>query len=335
VQIFDNNGGTLGDWYQKIGPVTYTGAENLALGKTVTADPGWHLMTDPAKLVDGRIQYPTGNDGFAWAIGGLPGTWKQATVDFGTPTEFNKVVIWHRFPKGIPSDWKIQYSNDGAAWTDVFVPTTLTCRTATTPLNVSMYNPSCAYEADFVPVTAQYVRYFFDKNTTFDGKRGWALEFEVFNIEDGLLDPAELIERAIEVIQDIVDSNPGTPLADKLEDALHKVQTALDELTKSPPDNQAAVGNIEGVIGDIEASVKDGFLDSEEGVQLMSQLVQAARQLAEGIIQEAIDQGQDPQIIAEAQKYLEEGDALRGEEKFKDAVNKYKDALAKAESVLN
>jgi hypothetical protein len=90
VQIFDNNGGTLGDWYQEIGPVTYTGAENLALGKTITADPGWHLMTDPAKLVDGRIQYPTGNDGFAWAIGGLPGTWKQATVDFGTPTEFNK-----------------------------------------------------------------------------------------------------------------------------------------------------------------------------------------------------------------------------------------------------
>ncbi len=44
-----------------------------------------------------------------------------------------------------------------------------------------------------------------------------------------------------------------------------------------------------------------------------------------------------PQTIQEAQMYLEEGDDLRasGElEAYKKAVNKYKDALAKAESAL-
>ena len=136
-------------------------------------------------------------------------------------------------------------------------------------------------------------------------------------------------------LQEIVDNNPGTPLADKIEDALAKAQTALDELNKEPPDNQAAVGNIEGAVGDLEAAVSEG-LDSEQGTELMDLLVGIPRTLAADALDGAIAHGQcDSDVIDDAQQGLDEGDELRAEGAFKDAVNKYKDALAKAEGVLS
>jgi len=92
--------------------------------------------------------------------------------------------------------------------------------------------------------------------------------------------PQELMEDLITSLEDIVLDNPDTPLADKVEDALAKAQTALDELTKAPPDNQAAVGNIEGAVGDLEAAVSDGLLDPMQGTQLMDEFTRIARQLA-------------------------------------------------------
>ena len=142
-------------------------------------------------------------------------------------------------------------------------------------------------------------------------------------------------------IADIIENNPETELADKIEDALYKTQTALEELTKSTPDRQAAVGNIEGAVGDLEATVKDDLLNINEGIQLMDKLTSIARELAIDAINEAIAQGGDSDKIEEAQEYLVDGDTLRanglsGEyEDFKKAVNKYKDALSKAESAIS
>lgn len=84
-----------------------------------------------------------------------------------------------------------------------------------------------------------------------------------------------------DALQAIIDSNIETPLADKVEDALAKAQTALEELDKTTPDNQAAVGNIEGAVGDLEAAVNDGLLDSAEGNHLIDQLESVASQLAQ------------------------------------------------------
>ena len=106
----------------------------------------------------------------------------------------------------------------------------------------------------------------------------------------------------------------------------------LEELAKTPPDNQAAVGNIEGAVGDLEAVVDDGLLDAVTGTQLMDELAGIARLLAVSALEEATAQGGDPGVLNDAQQALDEGDALRASEAFKDAVNKYKDALAKAES---
>lgn len=126
-----------------------------------------------------------------------------------------------------------------------------------------------------------------------------------------------------------------TPLVDKAEDAYQALQTALEELAKTPPDNQAAIGNIEGAVGDLEAAVKDELLNPLEGKYLMDQLAQAARQLAANAIAAAEAQPEaDMAIITEAKNYLDEGNMLRASGAYKDAVNKYKDALAKAETLL-
>ena len=114
-------------------------------------------------------------------------------------------------------------------------------------------------------------------------------------------------------------------------DAASKLETALTELAKSPPDNQAAVGNIEGAVAELEVAVSEGLLDLAQGTFLIDQLAGVARQLAETAIGEAITRGGDAGDINEAEMFLLQGDALRMAGGFKDAVNAYKDALAKAE----
>ena len=147
----------------------------------------------------------------------------------------------------------------------------------------------------------------------------------------GIVNPLGLLQSVADDLNTIIQDNPNTPLEDKTEDALAKVLTAIEELEKTPPDNQAAVGNIEGAVGDLEAAVKDGLLDSATGNDLMDRLVGAARNLATNAIAEAMARPGDPTQIADALQALDDGNALHADEEFKDAVNKYKDALAKAE----
>ena len=143
-------------------------------------------------------------------------------------------------------------------------------------------------------------------------------------------------QNQIDVLQDIVaDPSTDPELAEEVEDVIPSLQTALVELNKTPPDNQAAVGNIEGAVGDLEATI--GLDPAQDPVltDLMNQLAGVAQQLAVDAIAEAIAQGGDSGEISDAQVSLMEGDALRASEAFKDAVNKYKDALAKAESAIS
>jgi hypothetical protein len=125
-------------------------------------------------------------------------------------------------------------------------------------------------------------------------------------------------------------ANPGTPLSDKAEDALNKVEAARQKLQQTPPDRQGALGELEGAVGDLEAAVKDGLL-AADGTALMNQIAGAARLLAEQAIEEARAGGGDAGKITEAEQALAEGDAQRAAGHFKDAVAKYKDAVAKAE----
>jgi len=128
----------------------------------------------------------------------------------------------------------------------------------------------------------------------------------------------------------LVTLNPnlvGYADADMADDAIAKLETAKDELNKDTPDSQAAAGNIEGAIGDIEAAINEG-LDPIVGAELMGALVDVVKQMADDAIDDAIARGAD---VATANNKFSEGVTAEGVEDFKTAASKYKDTLAAAE----
>ena len=131
--------------------------------------------------------------------------------------------------------------------------------------------------------------------------------------------PAETIQRQIDVLQALIDADPGSLLATKAEDAASKAATSLTELAKIPPDNQAALGNIEGAVGDLQAAV--GLAPAQDSVlvDVMDALVGAARRLAAEAVGQAVAQGADADVLSDAQQALAEGDSLRDMEAFKPA----------------
>ena len=62
---------------------------------------------------------------------------------------------------------------------------------------------------------------------------------------------------------------------------------------------------------------------------VLDDLSRIARAVAFQSIEDAIAQGRDPAEVSEAGDSLAEGDALRTAGQYKDAINKYKDTLAK------
>ena len=135
-------------------------------------------------------------------------------------------------------------------------------------------------------------------------------------------------------LQALVENNPGTPMADKLDDAIEYLDKAFEEFGKLPADYQAALGQLEGAVGLLQSAIDDDLLDSDLGTQLMDEIAGVAREFAERALGDARRRRAEPDVIAEAQEYSDEGDMLRGAGLFKDAINKYKDALAKAESAV-
>jgi lantibiotic leader peptide-processing serine protease len=122
----------------------------------------------------------------------------------------------------------------------------------------------------------------------------------------------------------------GGKLADKAEDAHAKLTVALAELAKTPPDGAAALGNLEGAVGDLEAMVKSKLVTATEGTALIDPLATAGRLLAEDAIADAVARGGDADKIDEAQNALDAGDARRAAGRYKQALSRYKDAYSKA-----
>ena len=67
-------------------------------------------------------------------------------------------------------------------------------------------------------------------------------------------------------------------------------------------------------------------------VTLSDTVVEAARVRAQAAVDLAIAEGGDGDAILEAQEFIAQGDILRDAREAQDAVSKYNDALAKAES---
>ena len=143
-----------------------------------------------------------------------------------------------------------------------------------------------------------------------------------------LRSPADVLDAAFDEIDAMIAADPSK--ADKLEDIRAKLETAVAELRKTPPARQAALGAIEGAVGEIHAAVSSGELTPAQGASLTERITGAARQLAVEAIDEARKRGASASKIAEAERALAKGDSLR-ESAPKAAVGKYKDAVGKAE----
>jgi hypothetical protein len=88
---------------------------------------------------------------------------------------------------------------------------------------------------------------------------------------------------------------------------------------------------VAGAAGNLEAAFNDGLLSADEVTPILQQLAAAARLLAVTAIEEANARNADPAKIAQAKSALATGDGRRSAGAYKDAINRYKDALAKAE----
>lgn len=177
--------GTTGSTVQIVGPIMYTGMNNLALGKSISTIPGWGCCTNPLELLNGRIQDDSWMHGFAWP-GGLAGWaggaagWKVATIDLGDVQTVARVDVWtHEFDH-LPLEWRVEVSSDNVTYAEVFAAVDPVCRTETEKLDMNWRTPRCAHQAVFAPTDARYVRYSFNDRTILDGLHGWLQEIEVF-----------------------------------------------------------------------------------------------------------------------------------------------------------
>ncbi len=85
----------------------------------------------------------------------------------------------------------------------------------------------------------------------------------------GINFPSDL-DGVVRYFDDLVNNNINMPIADKAEDVRNKLLTAVDELSKTPPDIPAARGNIEGAEGDLRAMINEGLIDPEDGSALIT-----------------------------------------------------------------
>lgn len=147
------------------------------------SDRGWGGGSDKWEIIDGKRTYPEWQHGLAFTGGkiGYAGEKcgiRQATIDFGKPKAFHKVIVWHHGYEHIPKECRLQYW-DGAEWRDIKSERWVELKYA--PLNGYITTPDIH---TFKPVVGSKVRYLFDNcGPNMSGEyneHGWLYEFEAF-----------------------------------------------------------------------------------------------------------------------------------------------------------
>ena len=151
--------------------------------------------------------------------------------------------------------------------------------------------------------------------------------------EGDACDPDDFELQVLQIIVELGGLCAGSPdpsaCQDKVEDIVANANSAAEKFAQN--DNQGALGEIEGAVGDLDAAINDGLVDSVAGTEQLQAFTSTSRQVAGAAINDAIARGGDSGKIADAQASLAEGDTLRDDDKFEDAVAKYKDATSSAE----
>ena len=142
-----------------------------------------------------------------------------------------------------------------------------------------------------------------------------------------LVSMSETFQQVSDDLQAIIDANPGTDLADALDEALEELDNAVDQFNE--PDYPKSILDLGTATDEIQEAIDDGlFNPAQQGIDFMDSITENAYRLAEGTLAQAIANGDDPGDIADAQQALDDGDALRAAGNYQAAIVRYGDVLA-------
>lgn len=149
------------------------------------SDPGWGEAVFPWQLVDGIRQrgnfwsyglaFTGGKDCIEDSCG-----WRQATIDFGEPVRFNRVIIWHAVDNiNIPVYYLCSWNEERQSWDKILKETDLLGRTKSYIKNHPLSIP---VEDTFPTIISRKIRFLFNNC---NGDHGWLNEFEVYYDKPG------------------------------------------------------------------------------------------------------------------------------------------------------
>ncbi|MFT3892849.1 MAG: hypothetical protein QM730_14550 [Anaerolineales bacterium] len=149
-----------------------------------SSDSGWGGGSYPWDITDGKTSY---SDTWAHGLAFTGGTsswmgqacgYRQTTLDFGTPKQFSRVLIWHHGMDHVPTIYGVDYWN-GTQWLPAGGSSTLR-----SDLETTTGSGSVPTETIFPSVTGSKVRFWMNNcNIT----HGWIYEFQVFDANGMLL----------------------------------------------------------------------------------------------------------------------------------------------------
>ena len=155
---------------------------NVALGANpLQSDPGWGGGARPWDITDGIAFYrDTWAHGLAFTGGddnwaGKPCGYRQATLDFGTARQFNRVLVWHYGDQHIPTTYGVDYW-DGSTWLPAGGTSSVRRDLATSGGGLPGWG-AVPTETIFPTVTGSKVRFWLNNCNI---EHGWIYEFQVF-----------------------------------------------------------------------------------------------------------------------------------------------------------
>ncbi len=144
--------------------------------------------------------------------------------------------------------------------------------------------------------------------------------------------PCGELDRIRADLRSIEDANPGSDLADGIEDVRQKVEEAyVERCVKSPPDRGAAAGSIEGAVDDMLDVLEDGLIGTSQAEDFLDRLLSVSRTMAIEAIEAAEARGGRWGHIVQAHRAVSEGDRLWNLGSFEEAAASYESAISRAE----
>ena len=93
------------------------------------------------------------------------------------------------------------------------------------------------------------------------------------------LTPKAQLEGIADDLDDLIEASPGTRRADRLEQVVDKVESAIAQLEETPPDNEGAVGDIRNATQKLDAALVEGVITPAERTLFVTRLNAVSAQL--------------------------------------------------------